>query len=205
MQVGSKSLSLSFVVSHRFHAGYSLLGRLIRRRVNDEHYAEGIYILALAMIGVGLVLLFFLAWSVFRGVVAPELAQFNEFVYIYSFSQLGAGLLFFLTCLWGRKPALEVELTADQLTVSQGEDWLSIPRRHIQKISCISALEFHRHYRTYAETRSFFVRIPSHLLLLSTDAGPVVLGMPVDDQKILKDHLSKKPAPADMHSPVSVS
>lgn len=94
----------------------------------------------------------------------------------------------------GFKPALRVTLEENQLLVlEQGDKIAKIPISSIRAAAQISALRFHRHYRKYQETQSFFVKMPHSLLLLSTDNNPVVIGLSVQAQEELLPLLQPQP------------
>ena len=195
MQEGNKSLSLSFFVPGRFHPGYSWLGRYLRRRVRDELYAEGLYILLISLIGVGLMLLFFLGWAGLQLVLAARPDEAERLVRLYFAGQVGASLLFFVTCFMGFKPALNLRISGRRTRIRQGARECVLPLHRIRRISPASALQFHRHYRKYEGTRSFFVRLPNPLLCLDTDTGPVFLGLPQEDHPALMAHWERQHVP----------
>ncbi len=182
-------MSLSLIVQRRFHAGYSLLGCLIRKRVSDEHYAEGIFILALSMIGVGLVLFFYLGWAVVQTAIQAFPERAEDLIFMYLMGQVAASILFFATCLFGFKPAVKVTVTGRQIDIRQGRRRHVVSLDNIQSISSISALLFHQHYRRYKNTKGFYGRLPAELLLIETDSDPVVLGLSFEGQKTLTSRL----------------
>ena len=204
MQVGNKSLSLSFTIRRRFHIGHSLLARQIRNRVSDEHYAEGIFILALSMLGIGLVVLFYLAWAGLEPLFIANPENTTSLTTSFFLGQVGAGLLFFLICLLGYKPGVDISLSDEQLVIEQGKTVRRIPVRAIRNVSSISALQYHRHYRKYQNTQSFFVRLPAVLLLLTTDTGPVVLGTLPEQQQELVSLLQQRRTQTPIQPPVPV-
>ena len=177
-------MSHSYSVKSRFHIGYSLLGRQIRRRQTDEHYAEGIFIIAFAILLVGLIVFNFLGWGFIQPFLSgPSAESITLFFWI---GQVISTLLFFSVCMLGFKPAIEVKVQENkQLSIKQGKQVLQLPLDVIQSVTQISALRFHRHYRKYANTRAFFVKIPSSLILLNTEEGPIVLGLPQEEQQEL--------------------
>ncbi len=181
-------MSHTYLVKSRFHIGYSLLGRQIRRRISDGHYAEGLFIIAFAVFLVGLVIFNYLGWGFIQPLLAGPSAE-SVMLFFWG-GQVGLTLIFFLTCMFGFKPALEVMVDAGkQLKIKQGSNTLNIPLHTIRAATQIPALRFHRHYRKYLETRSFFVQIPSSPVLLTTDGGPVVLGLPQHEQVELLQQL----------------
>ena len=176
-------MSLSYRIRPQFDANYSLLGRLIYRKVNDRTYSEGLLVLSVALLLIVLVAGFYIAWAFVKPVVEADLSGRSEFIYFAV--QAGTfGLLFVLT-LVGRKPALSVSLNGDRLDIQQGERSLTLSIDRIDSVSQISSTLFHRHYRKYRKTEAFYGRLSDQLLLISTQGSPVILGLDMKDQATL--------------------
>ena len=177
----------SFHISGRFHPGYSLLGRWLRRTTGDARRAEALLIVALVGLLVVLAGGQALAWMLLQDVLevaprAPEAAAFW-------LAQLGAALGYVLFGLVGFQPPITVTCMPGALVLCQGGRTLALPYHAIASAEPVSALRFHRHWRRYAATHVFVNRIPDPLLLLRTTSGPVVLGLSAGDQAALVEHL----------------
>ena len=177
----------SFHISGRFHPGYSLLGRWLRRATGDVRRAEALLIVAWS----GLLLLLAggqaLAWMLLQDVL--EAAPRGPEATAFWLAQLGAALGYVLFGLVGFQPPIAVTCTPRRLTLRQGDRTLAIPYHAITSAEPVSVLRFHRHWRRYAATHVFVNRIPDTLLLLRTTSGPVVLGLSAGDQAALVEHL----------------
>jgi hypothetical protein len=62
----------------------------------------------------------------------------------------------------------------------------------------VTALEFHRHYRKYSQTRVFINNLKAPLVLLKTEEGPVVLELPEPHEASLR--LLSKPTSEPIES-----
>lgn len=165
-----------------------MLGRLIRQRMEDMHYAEGVFILAFTALAIAVTLANYLGWALLQPLLTGPGAE--DLQLYFALGQLSLAGLFALFCMLGFKPALFVTFDPTLgLTIEQGDKTLHLPPQSIQATSQISALRFHQHYRKYKKTASYFVRLPESLLLLTTDQGPVVLGLNTADQQELMDQL----------------
>lgn len=177
----------SFYIPRRFHPGYSLLGRWLRRATGDARQAEALLIVALA----GLLLLLAggqtLAWTFLQDTLkaAPRSPEATAFW----LAQFGMALGYVLFGLLGFQPPITITCTPSKLTLRQGARTLVLPYHAITSAVLVSALHFHRHWRRYAATHVFVNRIPDSLLLLRTTSGPVVLGLSAEDQAALLEHL----------------
>lgn len=180
---------LTCSIPGRFHPGYSLLGRWMRRRFHDERQAEAWFIVTLAGIVVGLAVAQYLAWTVLQ-LVHP--APSPTVLGLFWAAQLALVLLSGLTCLLGKQPPVTVTFGTDALYLHQKPRVVEVRCDRITAAESISALLFHRHYRRYAETRVFVNRVPPTLLLLHTDDGPVVLGLPEEDRHAVLAHLEAR-------------
>lgn len=174
-------MSRTFTIPRRFHAGHSLLGRLISRRISDTHYAEGVFILAFSILFIALVIANYLGWALLQPYMAEESNQL-----LFWAGQLSLGFLFTLFCCVGFKP--KVEITYEErngLTIKQGSESTFIAQEHIRNVSQISALRFHQHHRKYLVTRAFVGKLPDTLLLINTSTGPYIIGLIEPDQSEL--------------------
>ncbi len=157
----------------------------------DMHYAEGVFILAFTALSIALILVNYLGWAFLQPLLTD--ASATSIKLYFALSQIGLFLLFAAFCMAGFKPALLVSFDSSLgLTIEQGDQSLHLPLHRIHSAAQISALRFHRHHRKYKKTRAFFVRLPEFLLTISTDHGPVVLGLNECDQQELLTHLQPK-------------
>lgn len=176
----------TFHAPRRFHAGYSWLGRWLRRRT-DRLQGEALHVLVLTGMALALLLAHFLSWTLLH----ERLAASPTATALYWAGQLtllgavlGIGVV-------GFRPALTVTGTRRAVRLTQGPRTLSIPLDAITAVEPISAQRYHRHERRYAATRVFIgVRGDTVLLLRRTDGGPVVIGLPPDAQAALHQWLT---------------
>ena len=170
-------------VPKRLDANYSLLGRLIRRSVNDYHYAEGILILSIAMISIVMVVLFYVAWAFVEPALATDsTGQLAEY---YAMAQFGSAVFLVLIAFIGFKPKLEITIEDYCIHIKHGSQKLVLLTSEVLQTEIISASQFHKHYRKYVNTRAFYNRLNDHLLLLDTTNGPVILGLSEEHQATL--------------------
>ena len=180
-------MSHSFTVPHRLNANYSLLGRIIRRSVKDAHVAEGVLILTIALLAILTVVGFYIAWAFVQPIVESDTTGTTALIFFLS--QAGSLLLFLLISFAGIKPSIKIVFQDQFLQIEQGSHNLLLLVSEIESAEFISAIQFHRHYRKYLSTRSFFNQLPDTLLLLNTARGPIVLGIREEDQATLLDAL----------------
>lgn len=174
-------LPRAFHAPPRFHPGYSLLGRWLRRRTGDRRYGEALHILLAT--GFVLVLIFghFLSAALLF-TSAPA----------YWLVQAGLVGLALATGVAGVRPALTVRCTADALHVVQGRRTLTVPYAALVAARRITARRFHRHERRYAATRIFLGVLDDEVLLLHLEhGGPVALGLPAPELAALHDVLDE--------------
>ncbi len=183
----------TFSTPRRYHPGYSLLGRWLRRRVGDARQAEAVFIVALAGIGLGVLLAQYGAWALLQPALTAD--PTGPLAVVFWGVQLCVFTLVGLTCLLGFQPSVEVICTASGLSMRQGERHLTLAYEAIDDAEPLAPLLFHRHYRRYAATRAFVYRPTGALLLLHTADGPVVLGLLEADLTALHRHLDARLAP----------
>ena len=162
-----------------FHPASSPLGRALRRRSADARQAEGLYVVAAALVVVGAALLG--QWGWIRWSAAPL---------AYGTALGAAWLLVGAACFAGWRPRLHVRAHAGRLEIQRGAEGLGLAYAQVEAVERITAEAFHRHWRRYAATRAFVNRLPRELLLLRTEHGPVVLGLPPAELARLESHLA---------------
>ena len=186
-------MSKTYFVNRRFHIGYSILGRQIRRKIADQHYAEGVFILAFAAVFFSLLIANYLGWAIMQDILTnPSNAITQPEVVTMGFwiGQVSLASLFIFGCFLGFKPALTVTFEPNKgLRIKQGKNTVFVPADDIVSATLIPAIRYHRHYAKYHGTRAFFVKLPPALILISTLSGPVLLGLQDADQKELLDAL----------------
>jgi hypothetical protein len=83
-----------------------------------------------------------------------------------------------------------VTCRADAVNLQQGDRTLTIPVGTITSVEPIEAQRYHRHERRYAATHPFIGRLHDTVLLVRrTEAGPVVIALPPDEQTALHEQL----------------
>jgi hypothetical protein len=191
-----------FHIPGRFHPGYSMLGRWLRRRTGDARQAEAYLIVVAAAFGLVLLLAPALAASFLEaGTQAGRAGGLRPDV-VFWLAELGALLLAGLVGGLGFEPAVTVTCAADHLLLRQGTSTCRIPYDALRSVEPLPRLLFHRHYRRYAATRVFATRLPDPLLLLQTPEGPVVVGLAAPDAAALAAFLGERTNAASRHAPV---
>ncbi len=136
-----------------------------------------------------LVIANYLGWAIMQSILTdpsnnitdPESVTMGFWI-----GQVALSALFIFGCLLGFKPALQVKLEAGRgLSIKQGKRTAFVAMEDITSATLIPARRYHRHYAKYSGTRTFFVKMPPALVLISTQSGPVVLGLAEQDQKEL--------------------
>lgn len=176
----------AFHAPPRFHPGYSLLGRWLRRRTGDARYAEALHVLLLTGFALALLFLHFLGDALLDTQGAAQPSTW----WIYGISMAGLVGLGLATGVVGFRSGLTVTCTVDALQIAQGPRTLTLPYAALASVRRVTARRFHRHERRYAATRAFLGVLQDEVLLLRTsDAGPVVIGLPEDELDALQAHL----------------
>lgn len=175
-----------FSASRRFHPGYSLLGRWLRRRTGDRRRAEALHVLVLTGLALVLLLLHYLSGALLHDYFAAPPSA----VWTYRLGLAGLTGLILATGVVGFRPALTVTCDAEALRLAQGDRTLTLPYARLASVERVTARRFHRHERRYAATRPFIGVLQDEVLLLRpTRGGPVAIGLPSDDLDALYDHL----------------
>ena len=164
------------------HPASSLLGRFVRRWSADTRQAESRYIVAAVLLLGTAALIGQWAWVIWGGEGADALAYFA--------AQAIGGVAVCTFCLLGWRRPIHVHADREGLVVQRGVEGVTLAFDAIQSTKRISTDAYYRHWRRYAATRSFVNRPEDELLLLTTDHGPVVLGLPTDAFQKLEAHLA---------------
>lgn len=136
----------------------------------------------------------YLAWALLQPAI--ETAPDGSTALTFWVGQVGMFALIVGACVVGFKPAITVTADEDALRLQQQDRTLALPYDAIDEVTTITALRYHRHWRRYAATHAFVNHPQEDLLLLHTDEGPVVLGLPPDDHEVLFDHLASHRTPS---------
>lgn len=181
------AITTTYDIARTFAPTHSLLGRATRRWAGDAWRGEAYYLVALAGVVLGVLLLQYAAWAVLQPYVGPGAPHETAFW----LGQVGALLLAGSACGVGFAPAVRVTWDGRQLTLRRGREIVRVDGEAIRHVERISALRYHRHERRYAATRAFIGRMPPVLLALHTAAGLVVLGLGDADQRDLWARLER--------------
>lgn len=180
--------SRRFLIPGRVHPGYSLLGRLLRRRLGDPLRAEAYHVVLLSAAGVVWLLGQYGAWAVVRDAVLA--APTGPVAVTFFAGQVASLTLLFLTGFLGFEPPVSVACEAGGVRIRKGEVDLYLPLDHIEAVVEVPARTYHRHYRRYAATRAFVNRPGASVLLIETPGGPVALGLEGRDADALRATLA---------------
>ena len=189
----------TYSISGRWHAGYSLLGRLIERRSASRWHAGGLLIIALAAGATALLLATAAAWMLGASAVLTAL--------------ITLWILFLAAGLAGYQPAIHVEVVAAderaaaaRITLAQGTRRRTIDTDSIENIERLDPVSYHRIFRRDGVT-DCWVNDPTKTMLRidiqdSHNEGPIlILGLPPHHHaaflNTLRHRPDEQPAPTD--------
>lgn len=179
-------LPRTFHVPPRFHPGYSLLGRWLRRRTGDRRYAEALHIVLMTGFVFTLIFGHFLGSALLAATATPQATA------VYWLVQASIAGLALATGVVGIRPALAVTCTDDALRIEHGDRALTVPYAALASVRRITGQHFHRHARRYAATRAFLGVLGDEVLLLRlVHGGPLVIGLPAPELARLHDVLDE--------------
>lgn len=181
---------ITFQIPRVFHMAHAPLGRLLRARTADRRLAESRFILIVVFVVLGLMLVNQFAWAFVRAEAVAN-PQGPEAIGFW-LSQIALGLVFLVTCVIGFKPRFTATLTDSGLELRDKRHLHEVPYAEIESVDVVSALDFHRHYRRYRQTRVFVNRLGNEVVLIRTTNGPVVVGMPESDRQAFKSQLEER-------------
>ncbi len=184
----------TFHVPPRFHAAYSLLGRGLRRLLGDARQAEAWFLIALSMLGLGLLLAQYFAWVWLQSAILATPG--GSVAAAFWLAQLGGLALCVTTCIIGFTPAVTVTMTPAGVHLRRGRHEHVLRYDAITSAESIPALLYHRHYGQYAATQAFINRMTPRVLLLHTPDAPVALGLLPDDHDAVRHLLEERLTPA---------
>jgi len=194
---------VQFLISGRFHVGYSLLGRWLQRRLRDHRRASARFIVVFAGLLAGLVIAQYLAWAILSPTIKAAPGGLEAQIFWYG--QLGAGFLFFLTSILGFQPAIRIFGTADGLIIRRAGATHFIAYSDVERISECTPTVFYRHYALYAQTKAFVNRLEEDVLLIKTASGDVVIGLGTMDREALWAFLEARTMPVANNLAVQVA
>ena len=183
----------TFHVSTRFHPGYSLLGRGLRRVIGDARRAEAFYLVTLSLLALGLLLAQYFTWLWLQpAIIADPLGPVAVGFWL---GQVGTLTLSLFVCLFGFTPAIELTITPRAVQLHRGAQERVLPYATITSVESISALLYHRHYARYAATGAYINRMTPQILILHTPEAPFALGLPPEDHTTVLHLLQDQLAP----------
>jgi hypothetical protein len=168
-----------------------LLGRLLRWATGDRLRGEATFILTLTGLGLLVLLAHYLGWALLQPVIERDNAQAWQMG--FWFAQVASVLLLAAVGLIGFRPPVTAHVGDGQVSLRQGKRSLSLAANEIKEVSSISARLYHLHYRHYAATHGYVGTLEGDVLLLQTARGPVVVGLPEEDQSALAEALTFEP------------
>ncbi|MFO8099053.1 MAG: hypothetical protein R6T83_05440 [Salinibacter sp.] len=157
-----------------YDPSHSLLGRAFRRWTRDRLRGEALFLVALTGLALLLLMAHYLGWALLQSYLAEKPSR----QVLFWVSQLATAGAWGGVGLLGFRPAVTATCTASTLRLEQGRRTRTIPYDAIEEASVIPATRYHRHYRRYAGTSVFIGRLADVVLLLRTERGPVVVGLP---------------------------
>ncbi len=116
---------------------------------------------------------------------------------VYWITQLLAAALCFGGGVVGFRPAFTVRVDDAALIVEQSGSTRVVPLAHIERVTTIPLLTYHRHYRRYARTRAYIGAPEPRVVLVETCEAPLVLGLPAAAQDMLVGLLTRARKPAE--------
>ena len=171
----------------------------MRAHVSDARKGEAIYLLALTLLLFLLAMVQNVMWAATQSMPAGS----PSVVAVYWIGQLLAAALCFGVGVVGFRPGVFVRFDESALVVEQaGSTWV-VPHTHIERVTTIPMLTFHRHYRRYARTRAFIGAPESHVVLIETREAPLVLGLQAEAREVLVGMLTRARRPVESE-PVAV-
>lgn len=182
------------LVTRRFRSprcydpSHSLLGRAFRRWTRDRLRGEALFLVALTALALLLLMVHYLGWALLHSYFAEQPSRQA----LFWVGQLAMAGVWGGVGLLGFRPAVTATCTAKALRLEQGHRTRTIPYDAIEEASVIPAPRYHQHYRRYAVTSIFIGRLSDVVLLLRTERGPVVVGLPTAEaHDELKTHVER--------------
>lgn len=175
-----------------YHPSYSLLGRAVRAWATDRLRGEALFIVSFSGLCLGVLLAHYLGWALLE----PLLAAHPSWQTVFWGGQLVSVLGLVAVGLVGSRPEVRVDCRRTAVVFQQGARHCHVPYADVQGVERIAARRYHRHHRRYAATRVFVSVLPEEVLLVRTEAGPIVVALPAPAaQTTLQEHLARAAAP----------
>jgi len=194
-------LTRTFRAPRTFDPSYSLLGRAFRRWTGDRLRGEALFLLTLTGGALGLLMVHYLGWALLQTLTAATPA--GEWQLYFWAGQVASVLLLVGVGGIGFQPEVRVAVDAEtaRLHLRQGRRERQVPLTTVDAVQKIGTRRFHMHERRYAVTDVFASTPGDAVLRLDTSHGPIVIGLPSDDDlEALHDALMT----ADRETPVAV-
>ena len=183
-----------FSAPAQFDPSYSMLGRMLRRRIPDRKRAGAHFVVASSVLVLVLVVVQFFAWSYLEPTVMADPGGVAATA--FWIGQIAAVLLLVFGAVLGRAPKLVVTLSGRHLDAVQGSRAARVPLSEIEEILPVSAVQFHREYLPFADVRAFTCRAPKAVMVIRTSEGALGIGLPESEHKELCRALRKSAARA---------
>lgn len=185
-----------FSAPAHFDPSYSLLGRMLRKRISDRKRAGAHFVVATSVLVMAMVVAQFFAWSYLEPAVMADPG--GEAATAFWIGQIAAVLLLTFGAVTGRAPKLQVTLEGGRLDAVQGSRSATVPLSEIEEILPVSAVQFHREYLPFADVRAFNGRSPKAWVVIRTAQGALGIGLPASDYEefcgALREGAARAPA-----------
>ena len=106
-------------------------------------------------------------------------------------AQVIGTLLLILVCGVGWKPSVRVEMAEKYFEVRQGNRTARVEYERIHAFRMVSALDYHRDYRPYADVTSFVCRVTPEVIIVETTGYMIALGLSAEDSDSFSCALDK--------------
>jgi hypothetical protein len=192
----------SFVIPARFHPGWSLLGRALRRWTGDRLRAEALHITLLtggALLGL---------MGVYAADALVVAGPAEAALLAVGGALVGVSGLLALVGLVGVRPRAAVTCAPAAVRIERGRERLRLPYAALERIETVSARLYHRQYRRWAAVRPFLGSASGPVLLLHAQDGTqedarggdgriVALGLPEAQREALRNRLEARRPPRE--------
>ena len=187
-------------VKGSFDARYSTLAQWISMRIPDRRQAEGYFILIVAGLIVGFVILNYVGWAFIEPYILADTS--GRAPYLFFGLQSTAALLLLSISFWGFRPHLNISFHDEGFQVEQGSESVSFAYRNIQDINWVDPVDVHRHFKRFSQCRIFsngssqsylFMRLPTEVVLIGAgELTPRLKEMVINVQY---EQVTKRPSP----------
>ena len=187
-------------VKGTYDARYSSLAQWVSLWIPDRRQAEGYFILALASLLVGYVILNYVGWAFVEPYLLTD--RSGTAPYLFFAIQSSLGLLFLSVSFWGVRPSLHVTLEDGVFQIKQGQKTVIFGDEDIQEMTRVDPMEVHRHYSRFAKTKIFttdptqtylFIRLAQEVVLVG--AGEQTSSLENQLVQLQKERVMQRPYP----------